>query len=81
MFFLNIVIKKSGFDIYLFHVLIYNHYKRKDRFIIYKFHYQRENVIIIIILLLFEFSNNSIYFIINDFFREISLYNVNLIIF
>ena len=39
MFFLNIVIKKSGFDVYLFYILIYNRHKRKDRFIIYKLYY------------------------------------------
>ena len=37
--FLNIVIKKNDFDIYLFHILIYNHRKRKNHFIIYKFYY------------------------------------------
>ena len=37
--FLNIVIKKNGFDIHLFHILIYNRRKRKNRFIIYELYY------------------------------------------
>ena len=37
--FLNIVIKKSDFNVYLFYILIYNRYKRKNRFIIYEFYY------------------------------------------
>ena len=36
---LNIIIKKDDFNVYLFHVLIYNRYKRKNRFIIYKFYH------------------------------------------
>ena len=36
---LNIVIKKSDFNVYLFYILIYNRYKRKNRFIIYKLYY------------------------------------------
>ena len=36
---LNIIIKKNDFDVHLFHVLIYNHRKRKNRFIIYEFYY------------------------------------------
>ena len=77
---LNIVIKKNDFDVYLFHILIHNHRKRKNNFIIYKFYYQRENVIIITIFLLFEFSNNLTCFIINNFFFEISFYDINLTI-
>ena len=79
--FLNIIIKKSDFDVYLFYILIHNRYKRKNRFIIYKLHYQRENVIIIMIFLLFEFSNNLLCFIMNDFFRETSFHDINLMIF
>ena len=79
--FLNIVIKENDFDIHLFHVLIYNRDKRENRFIIYKFYYRRENVMIITIFLLFEFSNNSTYLITNNFFREISLHDINLAIF
>ena len=78
---LNIVIKKNDFNVYLFHVSIHNRYKRKNRFIIYKLYYRRESVIIITILLLFEFLNNLICFIINNFLFEISLYDVNLTIF
>ena len=78
---MNIVIKKNGFDVYLFYILIHNRDKRENRFIIHKFYYQRENVIIIMIFLLFEFSNNSTYFIMNDFPREISFYDINLMIF
>ena len=37
--FLNIVIKKNDFNVYLFYILIYNCYKRKNRFIIYEFYY------------------------------------------
>ena len=37
--FLNVIIKKNDFDVHLFHISIHNHYKRKDRFIIYKFYY------------------------------------------
>ena len=74
--FLNIIIKKDDFDVYLFHILIHNRHKRKNRFIIHEFYYRRENVIIITILLLFEFLNNSIYFITNNFSLEISLYNI-----
>ena len=37
--FLNIVIKKNDFDIYLFYILIHNRHKRKNHFIIYKLYY------------------------------------------
>ena len=79
--FLNIIIKKTDFDVYLFHVSIHNRRKRKNRFIIYKLHYRRENVIIIMILLLFESSNNLMCFITNNFSREISFYDINSITF
>ena len=79
--FLNIIIKKDDFDIYLFYILIYNLRKREDRFITYKLYSQRENIIIIMILLLFKFLNNSTCLITNDFFREILFYNINLTIF
>ena len=36
---LNIVIKKNDFDVYLFHILIHNRRKRKDRFITYKLYH------------------------------------------
>ena len=37
--FLNIIIKKNGFDVYLFYILIHNRHKRKNRLIIHKFYY------------------------------------------
>ena len=37
--FFNVIIKKIYFDVYLFYILIYYYYKRKNRFIIYKFNY------------------------------------------
>ena len=37
--FLNIVIKKNDFDVYLFYILIHNRRKRKNRLIIYKLYY------------------------------------------
>ena len=37
--FLNIVIKKDDFNVYLFYILIHNRDKRENRFIIYKFYY------------------------------------------
>ena len=70
--------KKNDFNIHLFHVLIYNRHKRKDRFIIYKLYYQRENIIIITIFLLFESSNNLTCFITNNFFLETSFHDINL---
>ena len=79
--FLNIVIKKSDFNVYLFHILIYNRDKRENRFIIYKLYHRRENIIIIIILLLFKSSNNSTCLIMSDFFRGISFYDVNSVTF
>ena len=78
---MNIVIKKDGFDVYLFYVLIYNRDKRENRFVIHKLYHQRENIIIIMILLLFESLNNLMCFITSDFLREASLYDVNLTIF
>ena len=79
--FLNIILKKIDFDIYLFYILIHNRCKREDRLIIYKLYYRRENVIIITTLLLFEFLNHLTCFIMNNFPREVSLYNIYLIIF
>ena len=38
-FFLNFLIKKDNFNIYLFQNLIYSRYKREDRLIIYKLYY------------------------------------------
>ena len=79
--FLNIIIKENDFDIHLFYVLIYNRHKRKNRFIIHKLYHQRENIMIITIFLLFESSNNLTCFITNDFFPEISFYDINSTIF
>ena len=76
--FLNIVIKKNDFNVYLFHVLIHNRGKRENRFIIYEFYYRREGVIIITIFLLFEFSNNLTCLVVSNFFRKTSLYDIDL---
>ena len=79
--FLNVVVKKDDFNIYLFQILIHNYRKYKNHFIIYKFYYQRENVIIITIFLLFKILNNLTCFIMNNFFLKILFYNINLTIF
>ena len=69
--------KKNDFDVYLFHVLIYNRRKCKNHFIIYELYYQRENVIIITIFLLFEFSNHLTCFITSNFLFKISFHDIN----
>ena len=38
-FFLNVLIEKGDFDIYLFQILIYSRRKREDRLITYKLYY------------------------------------------
>ena len=77
-FFLDRIVKKNDFDIYLFQFSIIDDDNDENNFIIYRFNYDDENLVIIKIFYLFKFANALTSFVSNNFVVDVSFDFINL---
>ena len=75
--FLNLIIKKSDFDVYLFQVLIFDNNQSENRLIRHKLNYKDESLIVIQFFALFEVSYHSTSFITNNLIINVTFENIN----
>ena len=75
--FFDLIIKKSGFNVHLFQVLIFDNDQYEDRFIWHKLDHKDEGFIIIQFFALFEISHHLTSFIMNNLIINVMLKGVN----
>ena len=77
-FFIHNIIKKDGFDVHLFDVLIIDSNNSEDSFIAYKLNHQNKNFIIVKTFQLFEVLYILTCFVSNNFFIDVFFVAIDL---